>query len=515
MLCVSAPAAHALISDQDGDTSNLLQQPRCLRCRASFCLLAVILITGAPFLSRGLIDKIDGSRIISKNSADEPRSITSTFHSCYSLVSNATCQDQGQILITEPSTCRDAGVQLGLSSATLQTTDKLNRPYGCYWFQGNGLWLATNPDNYGSAAVGLRSAICLANHASCLHADMALQKRVRNCFSKVSGASCEDKGSLSITRAATCRFAKEALFSNSNRFSSTTLRITPENQKPLGCYLDSGKLWLAYDSENAGNHAIGGRESMCIKQDTWCLRHSKAMVIPRLPSEALPSLFCWVITLPHGPEPKVIIYQFVKRMGIFACNAHAVFSERATWLVPGDLRTTAIGQIKSTTNAWLLNVHVFMRAWRKVKASGRYLKCDWTIKVDPDTVWFPHRLRPMLRSYSNPDDYIYFANCNQTTWHHWSMQGPIEILSRGAVWKYTHGSDACLTQIDLGFAGEDIFADRCLKLLGARKELGHGLLSDLGSHCFGSRRSCTADFVAYHHFKTPKAFFDCVSELRH
>jgi len=514
--------AHVVLASEDvedEDTSDLLQRPRYLRRVASSSLLVVVLISGSAFFQRSeLLDKVDFHRIINKN--EQP---------CYSQVHDSTCEGQGKMTIADPLICHDAGVQLNvnLSSTQLTMTNVTERPHGCYLLNGNKLWLATNHLNKGNRAVGPRAAICLAYRRSCIHATMALQDRFRQCFKRVSGATCEDTGSLSITRPAACRVAAAVISQRSNELDQITLQVTPESERPQGCYMLPGRrLWFATNPDNKGQRPVGDGEAICISSSPWCLAHSTALVVARPPSMALPSLFCFVVTLPHGPEPKLIMYQFVKRMGIFACNRYSVFSEVSEWLILGRLRTFGIGRMKAAKKLWLENLDIFLRAWRQVKRSGHFLQSDWTIKVDPDSVWFPSRLRPMLRPYSNPDDSIFFANCDQSgeNWHAWNMQGPIEIISRGAARNFTKGYNECLRTLgdgglgasgvhDVFGLGEDQFVDRCLQSQGARKERMPGLLSDLGSSCRGSSPSCAKDWVAYHHYKTPKTFFDCVSEL--
>ena len=52
----------------------------------------------------------------------------------------------------------------------------------------------------------------------------------------------------------------------------------------------------------------------------------------------------------------------------------------------------------------------------------------WVIKVDPDTVWSPARLRPVLHglSWGLEDDGIYLNNCGE------GLHGPVEIFSTRA-----------------------------------------------------------------------------------
>eukprot|EP00404_Azadinium_spinosum_P021287 CAMPEP_0180623150 /NCGR_PEP_ID=MMETSP1037_2-20121125/36070_1 /TAXON_ID=632150 /ORGANISM="Azadinium spinosum, Strain 3D9" /LENGTH=94 /DNA_ID=CAMNT_0022643457 /DNA_START=677 /DNA_END=958 /DNA_ORIENTATION=- len=91
---------------------------------------------------------------------------------------------------------------------------------------------------------------------------------------------------------------------------------------------------------SSGHYTADDAEAVCVRKSIWCEDHSKAMIEPWPRIAVSPSLFCFAVTLPLGDEPELIIYQYWKRMGIFACNAHSLFSERSVWLIPGRLRTS-------------------------------------------------------------------------------------------------------------------------------------------------------------------------------
>jgi hypothetical protein len=50
-----------------------------------------------------------------------------------------------------------------------------------------------------------------------------------------------------------------------------------------------------------------------------------------------------------------------------------------------------------------MNRAIFMAVWEKVGKDAEYLKFAWTVKVDPDTVFFPARLRTVLVAHQ-PED---------------------------------------------------------------------------------------------------------------
>merc|ERR1711933_301046 len=68
-----------------------------------------------------------------------------------------------------------------------------------------------------------------------------------------------------------------------------------------------------------------------------------------------------------------------------------------------------------TTNSWL-NTKVFMKAWDVVISRKDYLEQSWVVKVDPDAVFFPQRLRVHLAPHTvigGKSPPIYVANCDR------------------------------------------------------------------------------------------------------
>merc|ERR1711972_495569 len=65
-----------------------------------------------------------------------------------------------------------------------------------------------------------------------------------------------------------------------------------------------------------------------------------------------------------------------------------------------------------TTNSWL-NTEIFLQAWQFVFYDGRFKKHDWIIKVDPDAVFFPERLRNNVRQHTSPGGAsLFYMNCD-------------------------------------------------------------------------------------------------------
>merc|ERR1711920_926806 len=120
------------------------------------------------------------------------------------------------------------------------------------------------------------------------------------------------------------------------------------------------------------------------------------------------SLWCFVLMMPFGYEPKLLAAQEQQRVGIFECDEHVVFTNSSTLLGPDPLPmntmfSTRVQLLDFSLSVpyggeWhtALNTPVFNRIWGKVREMGDYRKYDWVVKADPDTVWFPSRLKDVL-----------------------------------------------------------------------------------------------------------------------
>ena len=70
-----------------------------------------------------------------------------------------------------------------------------------------------------------------------------------------------------------------------------------------------------------------------------------------------------------------------------------------------------------------LNTPVFSAIWKQVLQLSEFKAHAWTVKLDPDTVFFPARLADFLPKA----DAAFLVNCNE------GLHGPIEVVSRSAL----------------------------------------------------------------------------------
>jgi len=219
-----------------------------------------------------------------------------------------------------------------------------------------------------------------------------------------------------------------------------------------------------------------------------------------------PSLYCFVVLMTETYELELVKSQYSRRVGIFRCNVYDVLSDNKAGVAPG-VETTAVGSLKAPKCWWgsWCNAEAFLKAWTEVIKMNRFNRTEWTVKADPDTVFFPERLRQHVQ-YVQDDGALglYFKNWNQQ----FGFLGPIEVFSRKAIVAFGAGQASCVQRSDPRQSGEDGFVQSCMEFLHIAHRDDFGLLD--GS---GSLDSCGSSYgtVSFHAFKTESSYMDCVA----
>jgi hypothetical protein len=179
------------------------------------------------------------------------------------------------------------------------------------------------------------------------------------------------------------------------------------------------------------------------------------------------------------------------------------------WSNTGPIETIAfqpasVGVSKDGTAA---NTLLFMRAWDAIKFSTDFDKYDWTLKVDPDAVLLPDRLRSHLAPYHGKHDQVYVTNCNKYQGPGWPMMfGSVEVFSRGAIQAYFQAEERCKNDLKWKPWGEDYFMNQCLDYLHVNKANDFSLVAD--GVCKGVK--CSDPFAAaFHPFKSTATWLKC------
>eukprot|EP00930_Biecheleria_cincta_P003368 TRINITY_DN1042_c0_g1_i2.p1 TRINITY_DN1042_c0_g1~~TRINITY_DN1042_c0_g1_i2.p1 ORF type:complete len:600 (+),score=105.06 TRINITY_DN1042_c0_g1_i2:136-1935(+) len=258
------------------------------------------------------------------------------------------------------------------------------------------------------------------------------------------------------------------------------------------------------------------------------------------PKKKLPTVHCVALFMAFSYEQDLILYQHKKKVGIFQCDSHAIYSSQVIELAPGLVSRRIHHSMKAEPGGQfvtVLNLGIFLALYRQLILDKHYLHADWIVKVDPDTVFFADRLRQNLNNYNFGlgDSGVFLNNCPE------GLHGPIEVFSQRAFLALAENAKMCYDSMNgracdaacqaarnvcngdcTNWWGEDIWADRCLTLHTQSKRLfGRHLLQE--EHCPEtaayskySWQSCKdTRTVAFHPFKSKELWETCLHEAEH
>lgn len=219
----------------------------------------------------------------------------------------------------------------------------------------------------------------------------------------------------------------------------------------------------------------------------------------------------------HGSERELIGQQWEKRMSIFACDDFAVIAQKQlslgkdecgndimTWV--NDLPSVPMGKIgqPGVTTSSYLNTQTFLIAWDTLMNSGKLWDRDFVVKVDPDCVFFPDRLREHTLAYKGQN--VFFLNCGMNGG---KLFGALEVISVPAMRIYQGQVSTCQSKLPWKGWGEDLYMEQCLKMIQVTAASDFNLVGD--NRCRGAPCSDTSR-VAYHPFKDTAAYETCYEQ---
>jgi len=227
-----------------------------------------------------------------------------------------------------------------------------------------------------------------------------------------------------------------------------------------------------------------------------------------------PSLFCVSLMLPRTGEETLLKAQLKLGMvGIFGCNEWSIYSNESRLLsieppvysenvMNGSLWCAFGGQWHSA-----LNTPIFLRFWHAVLWDQRAWDHDWILKADPDTVFFPQRLRPLLRKRwwgGVTEGPTYLSNCDL------GSHGPLTILNTEALALYKREEKTCASPFSDSRQQEDLWFRACLEHLGVRRVNAYNLLWEKAWACTEPPSwGCQSNQVAFHPYKNAQEWETC------
>jgi len=234
-----------------------------------------------------------------------------------------------------------------------------------------------------------------------------------------------------------------------------------------------------------GCEVLGG--SRVNKDPVKAVQKSKAMSS---------SLFCFTVVM-RGTYEEGLVWGTQKSytLGVFGCDEHNVFfgspAQRGAW--------------KS-----VVNTDQFITVWGQVKDDGKYLNHNWTVKVDPDAVFFPERLRWHIDQLQAPNGAkLYLKNCD----FKFGFMGSLEIFSLEAMKTFFRNRDSCSEHIWHN-GGEDFFMMTCMDAIGVRYMKDAALLNDKytysSEYSLKDTSACSnGGTVAFHPYKDVGLWMQC------
>uniref|UniRef100_A0A6T1JKN6 Uncharacterized protein n=1 Tax=Alexandrium monilatum TaxID=311494 RepID=A0A6T1JKN6_9DINO len=244
------------------------------------------------------------------------------------------------------------------------------------------------------------------------------------------------------------------------------------------------------------------------------------MGFPRKQGPFWPTLFCWSVMNYENPnEVATIKGQLRNRTGIFGCDNAAVLSGKIvhlgdghrmpngsyvqvhTWLNPAHSVPMGNLQGGDHTNSFK-NADIFINAWDILTKSGAVFGHDWTAKVDPDAVFFAHRLRRHVKRFTPGHAPMWFKNCE---FHGAKLYGALEVFNEAAMQAYKAKGAGCKNLPWAGW-GEDEWIDTCMQQIGGQPQIDYKLVGDhrcMSAECYDIER------VAFHDYKSEALYYDC------
>lgn len=208
------------------------------------------------------------------------------------------------------------------------------------------------------------------------------------------------------------------------------------------------------------------------------------------------SLFCFMVYMANTTEESLMWLAKKNGVSIFGCEDHITANAWDSGSGGWDTGETT-----------LINTDVFINAWNVVKNDGRYKKHDWTVKVDPDCVFFADRLRSHIDAL-RPPPYtpIYLKNNDMDPGlGNRGFLGAVEIFSTIAMQTYFANAKGCRRTLG-GDSGEDGFFKGCMDSLG----VGFMLDPDVFTPDFDPAVCREGGRVAFHPIKQYNQWQCCV-----
>lgn len=250
------------------------------------------------------------------------------------------------------------------------------------------------------------------------------------------------------------------------------------------------------------------------KNETWSCKPRGARSMG-LAIKGSPSLYCWSLFQTTTYEMEIMKLQLEGDRGIFQCDEWGLLSTDEPTVI-GKLPDGTVAktmkvkwaEITTSVDGTAGNAKLFINTWNTVVDAGKWNNHAWTVKVDPDAVLLPDRLRIHLAPHVLEN--VYVVNCNKfpSSSNFPMMYGSLEIYSWKAIQTYKNSMSSCMDDMGMMIPqwGEDYFMTHCLDHIGVGRIADFASVGD--NVCLGA--NCGDDWVAaFHPFKSVDEWKKC------
>jgi len=215
-------------------------------------------------------------------------------------------------------------------------------------------------------------------------------------------------------------------------------------------------------------------------------------------TKGFPSLYCFSVLRTVGYEVGLIKAQHDKGAGIFGCDATSLLTADGSITIgayksiqfPGAPITVSIDHTAG-------NTELFVHAWDAVIGANVWRNHTFTLKVDPDAVLIPDRVRWHLQPHVG--NKMYIVNCPIGD----MMYGSLEVYSYYGIKEWSMRGHDCAAPNNWG---EDKYMTICMDFLGVARVHDTAIVADnlcLGSDCSNGQAA------AFHPYKDIGQWMQC------
>jgi len=257
------------------------------------------------------------------------------------------------------------------------------------------------------------------------------------------------------------------------------------------------ELWTSEKAPLPGEHQLPN----IVRRSRDAGADAKAMDMQGL------SFFCFAMVVPWGYERILMGMQLDIRRSIFACDEATVYSNTVidlggavTSVIDTDLHCRLGGKWYTA-----LNAPPFRKLWYQVIADGHWRRHVWTVKVDADAVFMPHRLGAVVRPLSHLAQDLrgmFLNNCR------FGLHGPLEVLSKRSLERFEKdGPSKCSLKLA---PQEDAWLQECMLQLGVMEVDRFDSLIAEPACKTPDWEECSGPQAAFHPFKTADTYKRCL-----